>query len=173
MIWWKRWASILSLRIKWGWSDDVVDWVSCVCGWSEDDLMVLLIECRKFVDEVGWSDDVVDWVSCVCGWSDDDLIMLLIQCRVFMDEVRIIWWCYWFNVVCLWMKRGWSDDVVDWVSCVCGWSEDDLMKTLSEYLVFAYKMRMIWWCCWLNFVCLWMKRGWFDEDVERVSCLCV
>ena len=175
MIWWCYWVCVVSLLMKWGWSDDVIDLVSCLCGWSEDDLMMLLIECRIFKNEMrmiwwccwlsfvslkmkwGWSDDVANWVSCLCGWSEFDLMMLLIECRIFKNEMRMIWWCCWFCVVSLWMKWGWSDDVVDWVSCLCGWNEDDQMMLLIDCRVFVDKVRMIWWCCWLSVVSLWMK----------------
>ena len=46
--------------------------MSCVCVRSDDDLMMLLIECPV-----------------VCGWSEDEVMMLLIDCRVYVDEVRM------------------------------------------------------------------------------------
>ena len=132
MKWWCYWVSVMCLSMKWGWCDEVVEWMSCVCVWSDDDLMIFLNECHVFVYEVGmkircccvsviclsmkwgWCDeDVGDCVSCVYVWSKNDEKMLLSE----------------------------------WVSCVCVWSEDDVMKLLSECHVFVYEVRMMWWCC--------------------------
>ena len=113
------WVSVICLYMRWGYSDDVDEWVSCVCVWSDDDVMMLLSDCHAFVYEVrmmwlcwrvivvclcrnwGWCDDVVEWVLCVSVGSEDDI-----------------------------MKWGWCDDVVEWVLCVCVWSEDDVMMLL-------------------------------------------
>ena len=139
------WLSVMCLCIKWEWcDDDVVDWVVCVCVWS---------------------DDLVEWVSGVCVWSEDDVMILLNECHVFVYEVMIMWWRRWLSVMGLCMKWVGCDDVVDWVSCVCVWSEIDVMMLLSECHFFVYEVRIIWWCCWVSVLCLYMKWGWFDKDV--------
>ena len=138
MRWWCCWVSVMCLCMKWGWCDDGVEWVSCVCVWSEDDAM-----------------------------------MLLIEFHVFVYEVRLIWWGCWVIVICLSMKWEGCDAVVEWVSCVCVWSEIHLMMLLSECHVFEYEVRMMWWCCWLSFMCLCMKWGWCDDVVEWMLCVCV
>ena len=125
-------------------------------------------------------------MSCVCVWSEDDVMMLLSDYHAFVFE-----WG-WYNhfleyIVGLWSKV--NDDAVEWVSCVCVWSEDDMMMMLlSECYAFVYEVRMIWWCCWVSFMCLCIKWGWYnyffrvyfwpvkyvnDDAVEWVSCLCV
>ena len=165
----------MCLCMKWGWCDDVVDWESCVCVWSKNDMMRLLTECHVFVYEVG-----IMWWSC---WV---IVML------FVYEVRMMCWCCWVSVMCLCMKWGWCDDDVEWVSCVCVWSEVDLMMLLSdchvvvyevrlmwwscwvsEWHIFVYEVRLMWWSCWVSVVCLCMKRGWFDDVFEWLSCGCV
>ena len=160
-MWWGCILSVVCLCMKWWWCDDVVDWVSLfvllliechvfVCVWSEDDVLMLLSECRVFMCmKCGWCDDVVKWVSCVSVWSKDVVMMLLHECHVIVYKVMMMWWCYCVSVVCLCMKWGWCDDVLERVSCVCVWSEDDVMRVLSEWHVFVYKV------------------------VEWVSCVCV
>ena len=165
--------------------------------------MRLLSDCHVFVYEVrmmwwwcclvnvmclsmkwGWCDDVVMWVSCVCVWSEVDVMILLNECLVFVYEVRMMWWSCCLSVISLCMKLEWCDEVVDWVSCVCVWNEDDVMILLTECHVFVYEVRMIWWSCWVSVVCLCIKCGWSDDDVvkchffvyevvEWVSCVCV
>ena len=153
--------------------------------------MMLVSKCRVFVYEVkmmwweywvrsmclcmkwGWCDAVIEWDACVCVWSDDDVMMLLSECHVFVHEVRMMWWEYWVRSMCLCMKWGWCDDAVEWVSCVCVLSEDDVMLLLTECLVFVYDVKMSgWWCCWVSVMCLSMKWGWCDA-VEWVSCVWV
>ena len=149
LMWWCCWGSVLFLWIRWGWCDDVVEWVSCVCVRSEDDVMRVLSAKHVFVYEVrmmwcgywmrrmclcmkwGWCDDDVEWVLCVCLWSKHDVMLLLSECLVFVYKVRMMWWCCWLSIMCLRMKWGWCDNVVEWVSCVCVWSEDDVIKLLS------------------------------------------
>ena len=160
-MWWSCWVNVMCLCMKWGWFDEVVEWVSCVCVWSENDVMRLLSECHVFEYEVrmmwwcclvsvmclcmkwGWCDDVVEWVSCVSVWSDDDVMMLLSVCDLFVYEVRMMWWGCWVSVMCLWMKWGWCDDVVECVWSVCVWSEADVMMFLIESYVFVYEVMMI------------------------------
>ena len=133
--------SVLCLCRKWGWyDDDVVEWVSCVCVWSEYVMIILLSEWHVFVYEVSmlwW----FCWVSVLClfmkwGWCDD---VFRWGCLVIVYEVRMKLWCCWVNVMCLCMKWGWCDEVVEWVSCVWVWSEDDVMVLLSECHVFVYE----------------------------------
>ena len=168
-------SSIMRLCLKWDWCNEVVDWVSCVCVWNKDDVMILLNNCHAFVYEVrmlcwccwisvirlcmkwGWCDEVDEWVSCVWLWSDDDMMMFLTEYLVFAYEVRLIWWCCWLSVMCLCIDWGWCDDIVEWVSCVCVWSEDDAMRLMSECHVFVYEVMMIWWWCWVCVMCLCMK----------------
>ena len=162
----------MCLCIKWGWCDKVVEWVSCVCIWSEYVLMKLLTECHVFVYEIrmmrwccwvsvmclsmkwGWCDDVVEWVS------------------LFVYDLRMMWWSCWVSVMCLCIKCGFCDDVVEWVSCVFEWSEDDVIKLLSECHVFVYKVWILWWSCWMSVMCFLMKWGWCDDVDEWVSCVC-
>ena len=177
MMCWCCWVSVMCLCMKWGWCADVVEWVSCVWVWSEDDVMMLLSECHVFVNEVrmmwwscwvsvmclcmklGWCADVVEWVSCVWVWCEDDKMMCMSECHAFVYEVRMMCWCCWVSVMCLCIKWGWSDEVVDWVLCFCLWREDYVMRLLSECHVFVYEVRMMWWCCWLSVVSLLMKWG--------------
>ena len=146
MMWWCCWVSVIFLCMNLGWSYEVVECVSCVCVWSDDDLMMLLIECRVFVDEVR----IMWW----CSW---------VSVKFFEYEVRMIWWRCWVSVLSLRMKWGWFDDVVDWVSCICGWSEDDLMRLLSECHVFVFEWE--WYNHFLEYIVgLWSKVN--DDAVE-------
>ena len=151
MMWWCCWVSVVFLWMKWGWCDDVAEWVSCVCVWSAADVIVyeVLIEfvcllmkwgkmrwcyyvsvvclCMKW----GWCDDVVERVSCVCVCSEDDVMILF-----------------------------------EWVSCVWVWNVDDVLMLLSECHAFVYEVRMMRWSCWMSVMCLSMKWGWCDDLVE-------
>ena len=144
MMWWCC-LSVVCLWRKWEWCVDVVEWVSCVSVWSETDVMMLLSECHVFAYKVRmmwW------WCCCVsvvslCQWSMDNVMMLLCEYHVFVYEMRMMRWCCWVSVMCLCMKLGWCEDVVEWVSCVCLWCEDDVMKLISDCHVFVYEVRLM------------------------------
>ena len=162
MMWWYCWVSALCLCMKWGWWDDLVEWVSWVCIWSKDDVMVLLNECYVFVYEVrvmwwnywvsvmtlcmnwGWFDEVVEWVSCVCVLSEVDVMKLLIECDVLVYAVMMIWWSCWVSVM------------------FCVWSEDDVMMLLIACHVFVYEVRMMW---WVSCVSIWSE----DDEMKWLS----
>ena len=142
---WCCWVSVMCLCMKWGWCKDVVYWVSCVCVWSEYDITIFFEYIVGLWIKV--NEDAVEWVSCVCLWSKDDTMLLLNEC------VCVFFWLY-----CCPVKWGWCDDVDEWMSSVCVWSEDDGML-LSECHVFAYEVRIMWWCCWVSVMCFCMKWG--------------
>ena len=134
---------VYDARMKWVWCDDFVECVSCDCVWSEDNLMMVVIKCRVFEYEVR----LILW-SC---W--------VIESPVFVYEVRMMWWGCWVSVICLCLKWGWCDEVIEWVSRVYVWSEDDVMSLMSECHVFVFEVRMMGLSCWVSVMCLCMKWG--------------
>ena len=134
--------------MKWGWCDD---------GFRECHVIVYEVMIMR------WG----CWVSVVCeiikrlprqgGLTPlQPPVSVFSKCDHLHFEVRMMWWCFQMNVMCLCMKWGWCDDVVEWVSCV-----------------FVNKVRMMWWCCWVSVMCLCMKWGWCDETIECEACVFV
>ena len=175
----------MCLCMKWGWCDDLVEWVSCVfsykvrmmwLSWWVSDICL----CMKW----WWCDDLVEWVSCDCVWSEDDVMMLLSECHVCeykktteaggLTPLQPPFWCL-VSMMSYTMKWGWCDEVFEWVSCVCVWSEDVVMMLCSCVVCLSMKwkwcddfvawvscvlvsqVRMMWLCCWVSVMCLCMK----------------